>query len=120
MADQLTDIDGNPRELEPGEKPLELSAGCKDFVEVNKACDSEIEQFCQGMYYHGDTMTCLTQWTSPSDLSSSCTAALPKQAGEGLDRVTWDYIGVISGLYRGIYRDLGKGRRQRLKLKLSV
>eukprot|EP00913_Durusdinium_trenchii_P021790 g20473.t1 len=28
---QLTDIDGNPRELEPGEKPLELSAGCKEM-----------------------------------------------------------------------------------------
>mmetsp|Transcript_18859 Transcript_18859/g.35355 ORF Transcript_18859/g.35355 Transcript_18859/m.35355 type:complete len:174 (+) Transcript_18859:65-586(+) len=77
---QLTDIDGNPRELEPGEEPLELSDGCKAFVKVNAACDSEIEQFCQGMFYHGDTMTCLTQWTSASDLSSACAESLPKQA----------------------------------------
>mmetsp|Transcript_55597 Transcript_55597/g.132990 ORF Transcript_55597/g.132990 Transcript_55597/m.132990 type:complete len:176 (-) Transcript_55597:138-665(-) len=84
---QLTDIDGNPRELEPGEKPLELSTSCKDFVEVNKACDSEIEQFCQGMYYHGDTMTCLTQWTSQSDLSSGCVAALPKKGSGDDDEV---------------------------------
>eukprot|EP00439_Symbiodinium_sp_Y106_P038900 s2066_g4.t1 len=94
---QLTDIDGNPRELEPGEKPLELSTSCKetcfavqhvgDFVEVNKACDSEIDQFCQGMYYHGDTMTCLTQWTSQSELSSGCVAALPKKGSGDDDEV---------------------------------
>ncbi|CAK9099368.1 Hypothetical protein SCF082_LOCUS46536 [Durusdinium trenchii] len=79
---QLTDIDGNPRELEPGEKPLELSAGCKDFIKTNLACDSEIENFCQGMFFHGDTMTCLTQWTSASDLSTECAGTLPKKAEE--------------------------------------
>merc|ERR1711879_230928 len=61
---QLTDIDGNPRELEPGEKPLELSDGCKDFIKINLACDTEIQEHCSGNYYHGDTMTCLTTWTS--------------------------------------------------------
>lgn len=79
---QLTDIDGNPRELEPGEKPLELSAGCKDFIKVNEACESEIENFCQGMFFHGDTMTCLTQWTSASDLSTGCAGTLPKKADD--------------------------------------
>ncbi|CAJ1424706.1 unnamed protein product [Effrenium voratum] len=79
---QVTDIDGNPRELEPGEEPLELSAACKDFIKVNVACDAEIEQSCQGMFYHGDTMTCLTQWTSAAELSSTCADALPKKADE--------------------------------------
>merc|ERR1719488_181866 len=60
---QITDIDGNPRELEPGEKPLELSDGCKQFIKINEACDAEISEHCQDMYYHGDTMLCLTTWT---------------------------------------------------------
>ena len=74
------------------EKPLELSAGCKervsassplckmavnlssigirtgcwlygqDFVEVNKACDSEIEQFCQGMSLGGKAFYSTCFW----------------------------------------------------------
>eukprot|EP00438_Fugacium_kawagutii_P005540 Skav234073 [mRNA] locus=scaffold2565:80139:83921:+ [translate_table: standard] len=73
---QLTDIDGNPRELEPG-----------DFIKVNQACESEIENFCQGMFFHGDTMTCLTQWTSASDLSTACAGTLPKKADD--DEEAW-------------------------------
>merc|ERR1719183_1664742 len=55
----LTDIDGNPRELEPGEKPLELSADCHQFIKINSVCSAQIEEHCDGMYFQGDTMTCL-------------------------------------------------------------
>eukprot|EP00931_Biecheleriopsis_adriatica_P081895 TRINITY_DN55241_c0_g1_i1.p1 TRINITY_DN55241_c0_g1~~TRINITY_DN55241_c0_g1_i1.p1 ORF type:complete len:199 (+),score=75.23 TRINITY_DN55241_c0_g1_i1:69-599(+) len=79
---QLTDIDGNPRELEPGEKPLELSEGCKEFIQINTACNDEIAEHCQEMYFHGDTMTCLTQWTKPDVLGEGCRAALPKKEEE--------------------------------------
>merc|ERR1740121_751654 len=74
---QITDIDGNPRELEPGEKPLELSAGCKDFIKINDACDAEIQEHCSGNFYHGDTMTCLTTWTSEDKIGAACKSALP-------------------------------------------
>ena len=33
-------------------------------------------------FFHGDTMTCLTQWTSASDLSTDCAGSLPKKAPE--------------------------------------
>ena len=33
-----------------------------------------------GRFFHGDTMTCLTQWTSASDLSTECAGTLPKKA----------------------------------------
>merc|ERR1719471_549505 len=82
---QLTDIDGNPRELEPGEKPMELSDECKSFIKINDACSAEIDEHCQGMFYHGDTMTCLTTWTKPDVLGESCKAALPKAASENED-----------------------------------
>mmetsp|Transcript_23002 Transcript_23002/g.64313 ORF Transcript_23002/g.64313 Transcript_23002/m.64313 type:complete len:179 (+) Transcript_23002:93-629(+) len=75
----LTDIDGNPRELEEGEQPLELSSSCKDFIKVNEVCAAEIDEHCQGMFYHGDTMTCLTTWTKPEELSEVCKALMPKK-----------------------------------------
>merc|ERR1719343_1478624 len=78
----LTDIDGNPRELEPGEKPMELSADCKAFIKINDLCSTEIEEHCPGMFFHGDTMICLTQWTKPDVLSKACSEALPKKAAE--------------------------------------
>eukprot|EP00928_Gymnodinium_smaydae_P080447 TRINITY_DN64136_c0_g1_i1.p2 TRINITY_DN64136_c0_g1~~TRINITY_DN64136_c0_g1_i1.p2 ORF type:complete len:209 (+),score=69.75 TRINITY_DN64136_c0_g1_i1:80-628(+) len=76
---QITDIDGNPRELEEGEKPLELSAECKDFIKINKECEAEIEEHCQGQFYHGDTMTCLTQWAPQDALGAGCKDLLPKK-----------------------------------------
>eukprot|EP00933_Yihiella_yeosuensis_P028129 TRINITY_DN2192_c0_g1_i2.p1 TRINITY_DN2192_c0_g1~~TRINITY_DN2192_c0_g1_i2.p1 ORF type:complete len:177 (-),score=49.48 TRINITY_DN2192_c0_g1_i2:162-692(-) len=79
---QITDIDGNPRELEPGEKPMELSNDCLEFIKINTACDKEISEHCQEMYFHGDTMTCLTTWTKPDVLSEGCRAALPKKEEE--------------------------------------
>ena len=33
-------------------------------------------------FFHGDTMTCLTQWKSASDLSTGCAGSLPKKARE--------------------------------------
>merc|ERR1712039_63198 len=63
---------------EPDEKPLELSDGCKAFIKINEACEKEIEDLCDGMFFHGDTMICLTQWKFDS-LGDSCKAALPKK-----------------------------------------
>merc|ERR1711920_563889 len=84
---QLTDIDGNPRELEPGEKPMELSDDCKAFIKINDACSAEIDEHCQGMFYHGDTMTCLTTWTKPDVLGESCKAVLPKASSDDDEEV---------------------------------
>merc|ERR1712232_276378 len=74
-------------ELEPGEKPLELSDGCKEFIKTNEACDSEIAEHCQSMYYHGDTLLCLTTWTQPESLSDKCKATLPAKEEEGEQKV---------------------------------
>eukprot|EP00927_Polykrikos_kofoidii_P063678 TRINITY_DN5854_c0_g1_i2.p1 TRINITY_DN5854_c0_g1~~TRINITY_DN5854_c0_g1_i2.p1 ORF type:complete len:182 (+),score=48.42 TRINITY_DN5854_c0_g1_i2:101-646(+) len=83
----LTDIDGNPRELEPGEEPLKLSDACLAFIKLNEVCDSDISEHCQSMYFHGDTMTCLTQWTKPDVLSEACRSALPNQKSDEEDAV---------------------------------
>merc|ERR1712151_888360 len=72
-------------EREADEQPLELSADCKAFIEINKACSTEIEEHCDSMFFHGDTMTCLTQWKYES-LGDSCKASLPKKA-ESSDEV---------------------------------
>ena len=39
----------------------------------------EIDQVCQGNHFNDDTLVCLTQWTSPSNLGAECVAALPKE-----------------------------------------
>merc|ERR1719222_1064228 len=61
------------------ETKTEVSEGCKAFIALNDACAADIEKSCAGMAYSDDTMVCLTQWTSASDLSSECAAALPKK-----------------------------------------
>ncbi|CAE8586808.1 unnamed protein product, partial [Polarella glacialis] len=91
---QITDIDGNPREREAGEKPMELGSGCLAFIKVNEVCDAEITEHCQGLFFHGDTMTCLTTWTKPESLGEACKAVLPKQASdddevEDADKAEW-------------------------------
>ena len=45
-------------------------------------------------FFHGDTMTCLTQWTSASDLSTGCAGSLPKKARnrDSLATLLYDYI----------------------------
>nr|ABV22301.1 unknown [Karlodinium veneficum] len=88
----LTDIDGNPRELEPGEKPMELSEDCKAFIKINEVCDKEIEEHCEGQYFQGDTMTCLTQWKYDV-LGDDCKGVLPKKEAESVevdaDKAAW-------------------------------
>lgn len=74
----LTDIDGNPRELEAGEKPMELSEDCKAFVKINAGCEAEIEEHCSGEFFGGETMTCLTQWKYDA-LGNACKGLLPKK-----------------------------------------
>mmetsp|Transcript_10682 Transcript_10682/g.24314 ORF Transcript_10682/g.24314 Transcript_10682/m.24314 type:complete len:168 (+) Transcript_10682:49-552(+) len=64
------------------ESPIEISAGCKAFIELNDKCAAEIDKFCSGMAYNDDTLVCLTQWTQQSDLSADCVAALPKKEEE--------------------------------------
>ena len=61
MADQLTDIDGNPRELEPGESFIEVSAFWLDSLrfKVNLSCPD----------------TPLTCTPCLSDLAPSCSNA---------------------------------------------
>merc|ERR1712151_716964 len=78
---QLTDIDGNPREREADEKPLELSSDCTDFIKISKVCENDIDEHCSSMHFHGDTMTCLTQWKF-AELSDACKSALPKKEEE--------------------------------------
>merc|ERR1712217_94657 len=58
---------------------------CKDFIKINDACANEIDEHCQGLFYHGDTMTCLTTWTKPDVLGASCKDALPKAASDDED-----------------------------------
>merc|ERR1719469_277468 len=67
---------------------MELSVGCKEFININVACNAEIEEHCSSNYFHGDTMTCLTQWTSQDVLGSGCKAALPavEEADEKVDK----------------------------------
>merc|ERR1711879_210565 len=54
---------------------------------TNEACDAEISEHCQGMYYHGDTMLCLTTWTQPESLSDKCKASLPAKKEDGEEKV---------------------------------
>merc|ERR1719469_938852 len=90
---QLTDIDGNPRELEPGEKAMELSADCLAFIAINAACDADITDHCSGNFFHGDTMACLKDWTKPEALTEACTASMPKakvaDAQDDADKAAW-------------------------------
>merc|ERR1719197_535198 len=64
------------------EEKVELSAECASFVALHDACAEEIDSACSGNAYNDDTMLCLTQWTSPAQLSDACKAALPKKAEE--------------------------------------
>merc|ERR1712156_135189 len=52
------------------------------FIKINEACSSDIETHCSSMFFHGDTMICLTQWTRPDVLSPGCATALPKKEAE--------------------------------------
>merc|ERR1719428_1785213 len=67
------------------ETPTTISDGCVEFMKTNDACAKEIEDKCQGMFYSDDTMVCLTQWTSPADLSAECAATLPKKEEESAE-----------------------------------
>merc|ERR1711920_753325 len=69
------------------ESNIEISEGCKAFMALNDACTAEIEKSCSGMAYTDDTLMCLTQWTSASDLSPECAAALPKKEEENTEEV---------------------------------
>mmetsp|Transcript_65892 Transcript_65892/g.176086 ORF Transcript_65892/g.176086 Transcript_65892/m.176086 type:complete len:218 (+) Transcript_65892:36-689(+) len=72
------------------EAPTELSASCKEFIAVNDACESEIENHCSSAFYNDDTLLCLTQWTRPEQLSAECQGALPKKEEEKSEEVDAD------------------------------
>merc|ERR1719482_60233 len=61
------------------EEKVTLSAECSSFVALHDACAEEIDSACSGNAYNDDTMLCLTQWTSPAQLSDGCKAAQPKK-----------------------------------------
>merc|ERR1712151_845649 len=48
------------------------------FIKINADCAADIEEHCSGMFFEGDTMTCLTQRKDDS-LGDDCKAALPKK-----------------------------------------
>merc|ERR550514_2157671 len=71
---------------------MELSEECKAFIKINQLCDKEIEEHCEGAFYQGDTMTCLTQWKYDV-LGDDCKGALPKKEAESVevdaDKAAW-------------------------------
>merc|ERR1711865_886375 len=44
----------------------------------------EIVDLCEGMFFQGDTMTCLTQWKY-AELGETCKALLPKPKDDNED-----------------------------------
>jgi hypothetical protein len=60
-------------------KQSELSAECKQYIDVQEKCKEDINTHCTGKEYTGDVFPCLTEWTKPDVLSPACLAALPKK-----------------------------------------
>ena len=59
-----------------------LRCGDRLLLPGHVAASKALFSWPKKRFFHGDTMTCLTQWTSASDLSEACTKALPKKADE--------------------------------------
>jgi len=116
----LTDIDGNPRELEPGEQPFELSASCQQFVSINDACAMEIENYCEGNFFHSDTMLCLTTWTKEESLSAECKASLPvhvKEEDEEVDAEKEKWRAERRNARKQAMKDIEKEKKRTEKVK---
>lgn len=60
-------------------KIADLSEGCKEYIRLQDACRTDIEQHCNGKEYSSDSLLCLTEWTKDVNLSDTCIAALPKK-----------------------------------------
>jgi hypothetical protein len=62
------------------EEKVEISAACKDFMQLHETCTAEFAGgTCGGVAFTEDALLCLTSWMNPKDLSEACTAALPKK-----------------------------------------
>jgi hypothetical protein len=57
----------------------ELSAECKDYINLHDVCRNDINTHCIGKEYTGDAVACLAEWTKPEVLSAVCLEALPKK-----------------------------------------
>mmetsp|Transcript_32079 Transcript_32079/g.46237 ORF Transcript_32079/g.46237 Transcript_32079/m.46237 type:complete len:136 (+) Transcript_32079:3-410(+) len=58
------------------------SDSCLSFVKMHDDCKTDIETHCLGKEYTGDIVVCLTEWTKPENLSSTCLESLPKPAAK--------------------------------------
>jgi len=83
------------------ESPTELSSECTDFMAMNKACAAEIEQFCEGQFFHDDTLLCLSKWTKPEDLGSQCSTVMAWSVPEEEEKkVVTDELGMSDADYQ--------------------
>lgn len=85
------------KDKEQHDNPTELSSDCTDFIALSVACADEIENLCDGAFFTDDTVLCLTQWVSPTQLSERCAGviswAVPKDEDEEDDGPT-DELGM--------------------------
>lgn len=57
-----------------------LSDECKKYIEIHSICKDDISNHCTGKEFTDDLLVCLTEWTKPESLSSTCLDTLPKKA----------------------------------------
>lgn len=85
------------KDKEQHDTPTELSSECTDFIALSTACADEIENLCDGAFFTDDTVVCLTQWVSDTQLSERCQGvlewAVPKDEEEDGDGPT-DELGM--------------------------
>merc|ERR1719498_1992224 len=68
---------------------------------LNKACAEEIEKFCEGNFFHDDTLLCLSKWTKPEDLGEKCQTVLKWAIPEEEEKkVVTDELGMSDADYQ--------------------
>lgn len=90
MGECLKDSEGH-------DSPTEISSGCTDFIALNKACGEDIENSCDGNYFHDDTILCLSKWVQKDNLTPKCQGVLSwavPDAEEDGDKVVTDELGL--------------------------
>jgi len=59
------------------DKPTEISSECTDFMALNAACSTEIEQLCEEEFYTENTMPCLAKFRdSEEEISAKCQSVM--------------------------------------------
>lgn len=61
------------------EDPSAVSKECIDYIGIHETCREDIDTHCSGKEYTGDLLACLSEWTKPDQLSSTCLTSLPKK-----------------------------------------